>query len=150
MRTRLPNTVHDWERMLKRVYETQGPSGFAKYQYSISGILQLKKDGTSIGTMLEYCGDIEAPKDVLIDAISGIMLNGDMETAVRIAAAAALRSLIPRMRNYPGLKAASIIVAMREVLESAGERALHEAFTDTIEVADRMIQECPRAYTVKI
>lgn len=150
MRTRLPNTVHDWERMLKRVYETQGPSGFAKYQYSISGILQLKKDGTSIGTMLEYCGDIEDPKDVLIDAISGIMLNGDMETAVRIAAAAALRSLIPRMRNYPGLKAAPIIVAMREVLESAGERALHEAFTDTIEVADRMIQECPRAYTVKI
>jgi len=48
------------------------------------------------------------------------------------------------------LKAASIIVAMREVVESTGERALQEAFTDTIEVADRMIQECPRAYTVKI
>jgi hypothetical protein len=149
MRTRLPNTVHDWERMLKRVYEKQGPSGFAKYQYSISGILQLKKDGISIGTILEYCGDIANPKDVLIEAISGIMLNKDMETTVRVAAATALRSLIPRMRNYPGLKAASIILAMREVVESTGERALQEAFTDTIEVADRRIQECPKAYAIR-
>ena len=88
MRTRLPNTVHDWERMLKRVYEKQGPSGFAKYQYSISGILQLKKDGISIGTILEYCGDIANPKDVLIEAISGIMLNKDMETTVSVSAGA--------------------------------------------------------------
>jgi len=136
--------------MLKRVYETQGPSGFAKYQYSISSILQVKKDGASIKTLLEHCKDIPNPKDVLIDAISGIMLNGDMETTVRVAAAAALRSLIPRMRNYPGLKATSIIVAMREVLESTGENALREAFADTIEVADRMIQECPRAYAVRV
>jgi len=135
--------------MLKRVYEKQGPSGFAKYQYSISGILQLKKDGISIGTILEYCGDIANPKDVLIEAISGIMLNKDMETTVRVAAATALRSLIPRMRNYPGLKAASIILAMREVVESTGERALQEAFTDTIEVADRRIQECPKAYAIR-
>lgn len=149
MKTRLPNTIHDWEKMLKRVYETQGPSGFAKYQYSISSILQLKKDGTSIEVILQYCKDIPNPKDVLIDAISGIMLNGDMETVIRVSAAATLRSLIPRMRNYPRLRAASIISATREVLESTGEKALQEAFVDTIEVADRMIQECPRAYTIR-
>lgn len=149
MKTRLPNTIHDWEKMLKRVYETQGPSGFAKYQYSISSILQLKKDGTSIEVILQYCKDIPNPKDVLIDAISGIMLNGDMETVIRVSAAATLRSLIPRMRNYPRLRAASIISATREVLESTGEKALQEAFVDTIEVADRMIQERPRAYTIR-
>lgn len=149
MKTRLPNTIHDWEKMLKRVYETQGPSDFAKYQYSISSILQLKKDATSIEVILQYCKDIPNPKDVLIDAISGIILNGDMETVIRVSAAATLRSLIPRMRNYPGLRAASIISATREVLESTGEKALQEAFVDTIEVADRMIQECPRAYTIR-
>ena len=150
MRTRLPNTVHDWEKMLKRVYETQGPSGFAKYQYSISSILHMKKDGASIESMLEYCKDIPDPKGVLIDVISGIMLNGDMETATRVAAAATLRSLMPRMENYPGCKAATIILAMREVLESTGEKALQEAFNDTIEAANRRIQECPAAYTMRI
>ncbi len=150
MRTRLPNTVHDWEKMLKRVYKTQGPSGFAKYQYSISSILQMKKDGASLKTILKHCKDIEDPKEVLIDAVSGIMLNKNMETTVRVAAAAALRSLIPRMRNYSGLRAAKTILTMREVLESTGERTLQEAFADTIEVADRRIQECPRAYTVRV
>jgi len=38
---------------------------------------------------------------------------------------------------------------MREVVESTGERALQEAFTDTIEVADRRIQECPKAYAIR-
>lgn len=148
MRTRFPNTVHDWEKMLKRVYETQGPSAFAKYQYSISSILHLKKNGTSIGTILEYCKNIPNPRDVLIDAISGIMLNADMETASRVAAAATLRTLIPKMRNYPRLKAAAIILAMREILESTRERALHDAFSDTIETANRRILECPAAYTI--
>ena len=55
----------------------------------------------------------------------------------------------PRMQNYPGLKAASIIKAMREVLESTGEKTLHEAFNDTIETVNRRMQECPRAYTVR-
>lgn len=150
MRTRLPNTVHDWEKMLKRVYETQGPSAFAKYQYSISSILHLKKDGTSIGTLLECCKDIPNPRDVLIDAISGIMLNADMETASRVAAAATLRALIPRIRNYPRLKAATTTLAMREVLESTGESVLHEAFSDTIETANRRILGCPAAYTIRI
>jgi len=150
MRTRLPNTVHDWEKMLKRVYETQGPSGFAKYQYSISSILHLKKDGTSIGMILEYCKDIPNPRDVLIDAISGIMLNGDMETASRVAAAATLRALIPKIRNYPRVKAAAIILAMREVVESTGEKVLHEVFSDAIEAVNRKIQECPAAYTIRI
>lgn len=149
MRTRLPNTINDWEKMLKRVYEKQGPSDFAKYQYSISNILRLKKDSASIRAILEYCKDIANPRDVLVDTISGIMLNEDMETTARVAAAATLRALIPRMQNYPGLKAASIIMAMREVLESTGEKALHEAFNDTIETANRRMQECPRAYTVR-
>lgn len=150
MRTRLPNTVHDWEKMLKRVYETQGASGFAKYQYSISSILHLKKDGTSIGTILEYCKDIPNPRDVLIDAISGIMLNTDTKTADRVAAAATLRALIPKIQNYPRLKAATIILAMRQVLKSSGEKALQEAFSDTIEAANRRIQGCSAAYTIRI
>lgn len=150
MRTCLPNTVHDWEKMLKRVYETQGPSGFAKYQYSISSILQLKKDGTPLGKMLEYCKDIPDPKNVLIDAICQIALNEDLEIKTRVAAAAALRALIPKIKNYPGLRGASLIGAMQEVLESTREKALQEAFNDTIEAANRKIQECPRAYAVRI
>ena len=150
MRTRLPNTVDDWEKMLKRVYEAQGASGFAKYQYSISSILHLKKDSASIGTILEYCKEIPNPRDVLVDAISGIMLNAGMETASRVTAATTLQALIPRMRDYPRLKAATIILAMRQVLESTGEKALQEAFNDTIEAANRRIQGCPAAYTIKI
>lgn len=104
MRQRLPNTVHDWEKMLKRVYETQGPSAFAKYQYSISSILQLTKTSPSLQKILEYCKDIPNPKDVLIDTISGIMLDHSIDTSSRVAATATLCALIPRMQAYPGLR----------------------------------------------
>lgn len=93
MRKRLPNTVHDWEKMLKRAYETQGPSGLAKYQYSVSSILHLTKTSPSLQRMLEYCKDIPNPKGVLIDAISEVMLNHAIATNARIAATATLETM---------------------------------------------------------
>ncbi len=76
----LPNTAHDWEKMLKRVYETQGPSGFAKYQYSLASIIHLTRKSAALHTMLEYCGDIPNPKDVFIEAVCEIMLDDNVDT----------------------------------------------------------------------
>ncbi len=150
MRRRLPNTVHDWEKMLKRVFETQGPSGFAKYQYSISSILRLTKTTASLQKMLEYCKDIPNPKDVLVDTISDIMLDHDTDTSARVAATATLRALIPRMQDYPRLKGAVIVEAMREVLERTREGSLQDALAEAINAASRRLQECPRAYEIKL
>ena len=150
MRTRLPNTVHDWEKMLKRVYERQGPSGFAKYQYSISSILRLTKTSTSLQKLIEYCSDIPNPKDVLIDTISEVMLDNTVDTGARVTAAATLRVLIPRMQDYPGLKGAAIVEAMKEVLQGTREASLNDALTETINAANRRLQECPRAYAIKL
>ena len=136
--------------MLKRVYETQGPSGFAKYQYSISSILQLKKHDTPAGEMLEYCRDVPDPKNVLIDAICQIALDEDTEISTKVAAAATLRALIPKIKNYPGLRGASMIGAMQEVLESTREKALQEAFNDTIEAVNRKMRGCPGTYAIRI
>ena len=55
--------------MLKCVFETQGPSGFAKYQYSIPSIIRLTRTSAALHKMLEYCGDIPKTKDVLIEAV---------------------------------------------------------------------------------
>ena len=150
MRKRLPNTIHDWEKMLKRVYETQGPSGFSKYQYSISSILELTKASPSLQKMLEYCKDIPNPKDVLIDAISEVMLDHDIDMNVRTSATVTLRALIPRMQAYPGLKGAAIIDAMKEVLGRTREQRFRDALTETINAANRRLQECPRAYMIRL
>lgn len=150
MRKHLPNTVHDWEKMLKRVYETQGPSAFAKYQYSISSILQLTPTSSSLEQMLAYCKDIPNPKDVLIDAISGIMLDHTIVASSRIAATATLCALIPRMPVYPGLKGAAMLEAMKEVLQRTREESLQDALTETINAANRRLQGCPRAYAIKL
>ena len=146
----LANTVHDWEKMLKRVYETQNPTGFAKYQYSISRILQLLTGSSSLEIMLEYCKDIPNPKDVLIDAISEIILDHAIDTKVRVAATATLCALIPRMRTYPGLKGAGILETMKEVLARTREKSLQDALTETINAANRRLQECPQAYAIKL
>ena len=150
MRKHLPSTVHDWEKMLKRVYETQGPSAFAKYQYSISSVLQQLKSSSSLEKMFAYCRDIPNPKDVLIDAISGIMFDHDIDTKARVAAAATLRALIPRMKDYPGLKGAAMLEAMMEVLQRTREGSLQDALTETINAANRRLQGCPRAYAIKL
>ncbi|MEN6615338.1 MAG: hypothetical protein ABFD12_02175 [Syntrophorhabdus sp.] len=150
MRQRLPNTVQDWEKMLKRVYETQGPSAFAKYQYSVSTILQLTKTGPSLQKMLEYCKDIPNPKDVLIDAISEVMRDHNMEVNVRIAATVTLRALMPRIQDYPGFKGATIIDAMEEVLGRTRDESFRDALTETINAANRKMQECPRMYAIKL
>lgn len=146
----LANTVHDWEKMLKRVYETQDPTGFAKYQYSISRILQLLTGSSSLEIMLEYCKDIPNPKDVLIDAISEIILDHAIDTKVRVAATATLCALIPRMQTYPGLKGAGILETMKEVLARTREKSLQDALTETINAANRRLQECPQAYAIKL
>ena len=150
MRKHLSNTVHDWDKMLKRVYETQGPTGFAKYQYSISSILQLLKSSSSLEKLLEYCKDIPDPKDVLINAISEIMLDHTVNTNTRISATATLYALIPRMKGYPGLKGAAILETMKKVLARTGEESLQDALTETINAANRRLQKYPRAYAIKL
>lgn len=150
MRTRLPNTVRDWEKMLKRVYRTQGPAGFGRYQYSISSILRLTRADASLQEMLEYCRDIPNPKDVLIDTVSEIMLDSTVDTDTRVAATGTLRALIPRMNGYPGLRGAAMLDAMKEVLARTREEPLHDALTETINAANQRLQECPRAYAIKL
>ena len=145
MRTRLPNTAQDWGKMLTRVYEKQGPSDFAKYQYSISSILRhLKRNGTSIGKILEYCKNIQNPKDVLVDSIFEIMLDDDIETTIRVAAGNTLRVLIPKIWNYPALNVTDI----QEVLASTGEEALQETFNNIIQAINSKTQEHSGAYAV--
>lgn len=150
MRKRLPNTVHDWEKMLKRVYETQGPSGLAKYQYTVSSILHLTKTSPSLQRMLEYCKDIPNPKGVLIDAIFEVMLDDNVDTNARVAAAATLRALMPRMKGYPGLKGAAILETMKEVLAKTREESSPDALTKRIKTANRRLEECPREHAIKL
>lgn len=150
MRKHLSNTVHDWEKMLKRVYRTQGPSGLAKYQYSISSILQLTKTSPSSQEMLEYCKDIPDPKDVLIDTLSGIMLDHTIDTGCRTLATATLCALIPRMQTCPGLKGAGILKTMKEVLARTREKSLQDALTKTINAANLRLQGCPRAHAIRL
>ncbi len=150
MRKRLPNTAHDWEKMLRRVYESQGPSGFAKYQYSIASIIHLTRKSATLHKMLEYCKDIPNPKDVLIEAVCEIMLDPNVDTKTRVTATSTLRALIPKMEMHPGLKGAAILEAMKQVLDRTGEESLQDALTETINATNRKLQECPRAFAIKL
>jgi hypothetical protein len=54
------------------------------------------------------------------------------------------------MRTYPGLKGAGILETMKEVLARTREKSLQDALTETINAANRRLQECPQAYAIKL
>ncbi len=143
MKTRLPNTTSDWEKMLNEVYETQGPSGFAKYQYSIANIIPLIRTSPSLLRILEYCVDIPERRDIIVDTICEVAVNEDVDTDTRIAAATAVRAFIPRIKSYPGFKAAFIATIVQQALGRTREESLRDALTETIDAANRILQECP-------
>lgn len=123
--------INKWAKTIIRLYESQGPAVFEKYQYSIAEIIRGKVNRQLREKLLEYVRDIARPKDVLLDALIITVTNDSMNTYTRIRAVDALRALLPKrmpssrhteryvMTTMENVRQSPQITAFSRVLEKA-------------------------------
>jgi|GEM_PF-5998376 len=78
------------------------------------------------------------------------MLDHKVDTNTRVAATATLRALTPKIKAHLGLKGATTLEAMKQVLNKTLGKSLGDALTRTISAANRKLPEGPRAYTIEL
>lgn len=149
MKRYLPDTIDKWGAMLSRVYELQGSLTFEKYQYSIASILRSRASWELTERMLEHVKDISSPKDVLIDEISAIMLDDNVNINTRIFAADALRVLLPKRISYATSSGAYVVRAMRDILNSPQTKVFHDAVSSVLESIDAKMRQWPKGYVTR-
>ncbi len=133
-------TIDKWGAALIRVYELQGPADFEKYQYGIARILHLRANRKSGEKLLQYAKDISRPKEVLLNALTKIMLSDSLSTNSRTLAVNALRVLVPKKALLNSNTVESVGRAMEDIINSPQLSAFHNTVKNALKSINKEVQ----------